>query len=111
MSNTTPIPHDKPEVAVCTAMAGEMLGLKLIYADTGSGANKSVSNKMIYMLKKMVNLPLIIGGGIKNASQAQEMWEAGADILVIGNAIEENPNFIIELFERKERLNQKILEI
>lgn len=108
MSNTTPIPHDKPEVAACTAMAGEMLGLKLIYADTGSGANKSVSNKMIYMLKKTVNLPIIIGGGVRTAHQAQEIWEAGADVLVVGNAIEENPDFIDELFEKKEILNEKV---
>ncbi|TAE44085.1 MAG: geranylgeranylglyceryl/heptaprenylglyceryl phosphate synthase [Cytophagia bacterium] len=108
MSNTTPIPHDKPEVAACTAMAGEMLGLKLIYADTGSGANKSVSNKMIYMLKKTVNLPIIVGGGVRTAHQAQEIWEAGADVLVVGNAIEENPDFIDELFEKKEILNEKV---
>ncbi len=108
MSNTTPIPHDKPEVAACTAMAGEMLGLKLIYADTGSGANKSVSNKMIYMLRKTVDLPIIIGGGVRTAHQAQEIWEAGADILVVGNAIEENPDFIDELFAKKEILNEKI---
>ncbi|TAE75426.1 MAG: geranylgeranylglyceryl/heptaprenylglyceryl phosphate synthase [Bacteroidetes bacterium] len=108
MSNTTPIPHDKPEVAACTAMAGELLGLKLIYADTGSGASKSVSNKMIYMLRKTVDLPIIIGGGVRTAHQAQEIWEAGADILVVGNAIEENPDFIDELFIKKEIINEKI---
>ena len=107
MSNTTPIPHDKPEVAVCTAMAGEMLGLQLMYADTGSGANKPVSNKMIYMLRKMINTPLIVGGGIKTAQQADEIWQAGADLLVVGNAIEENPNFITELYQVKEKWNKK----
>ncbi len=107
MSNTTPLPYDKPEVAACTAMAGELLGLKLIYADTGSGAEKAVSNKMINMLSKSVEIPLIVGGGIKSASQAVEMLEAGADVIVIGNAIETNPKLLTEVAEKIKNLNEK----
>jgi putative glycerol-1-phosphate prenyltransferase len=108
MSNTTPLPHDKPEVAACTAMAGEMLGLKLMYADTGSGAEKSVSNKMVNMLSQSVSCPIIIGGGIRTASRAVEILESGGDTIVIGNAIESNPDFLTEVFEKINNLNEKV---
>ena len=78
MSNTTPIPNDKPEIAACTAMAGEMLGLKLIYMDGGSGAKNAVRERMIAKVKESISLPLIIGGGITNAEQATAAWNAGA---------------------------------
>jgi putative glycerol-1-phosphate prenyltransferase len=107
MSNTTPLPYDKPEVAVCTAMAGELLGLKLIYADTGSGAEKAVSLRMVNMLSKSLNIPLIIGGGIKTAVQAQEILEAGADMIVIGNAIEDNPTLLDEVYKKVKNLNER----
>ena len=69
MSNTPPIPYDKPEIAMCTAMAGEMLGLRLIYMDGGSGAEKTISTSMIQKVSENVDLPLIIGGGIRTAAQ------------------------------------------
>ena len=97
ISNTTPIPHNKPEIAACTAMAGEMLGMKLIYLDGGSGAKNPVSEKMISKVKASVDLPIIVGGGINSIEKAKSAFEAGADIIVVGNKIEENPNFIVEL--------------
>jgi len=100
ISNTTPIPADKPEIAACTAMAGELLGLQLIYADAGSGAIKPISPKMISLIKKSIDIPLIVGGGIRNVETAQIAYEAGADILVIGNAIEEQPDFLPLLVEK-----------
>jgi phosphoglycerol geranylgeranyltransferase len=100
ISNTTPIPADKPEIAACTAMAGELLGLQLIYADAGSGATKPISPKMISLIKKSIDIPLIVGGGIKSVETAQIAYEAGADILVIGNAIEEQPDFLLQLVEK-----------
>jgi len=108
MSNTTPLPHDKPEVAACIAMAGEMLGLKLMYADTGSGADKAVSNAMIRMLTKSTDCPLIVGGGIRLPQRALEMWEAGADMLVVGNAIEDDPQLLAEIAQKKDQLNHKL---
>ncbi|MDD5569590.1 MAG: geranylgeranylglyceryl/heptaprenylglyceryl phosphate synthase [Bacteroidales bacterium] len=90
MSNSFPIPHEKDEIAMCTAMAGEMLGLKTIYMDAGSGAEKSISAKMISKVKQNISVPLIIGGGIKTSEKAVECCRAGADIIVIGNAIEDN---------------------
>ena len=97
MSNTTPIPHDKDDVAVCTAIAGEMLGLKMIYMDGGSGAINSVSNKMITVVANNIDVPLIVGGGINSAKQAKEKCKAGADIIVVGNAIEKNNKLIQEI--------------
>jgi len=97
MSNTIPIPHAKDDIAVCTAMAGEMLGLKLIYLDTGSGALKHVSTNMIQQVKKNINIPLIIGGGIKKPEKAYDLCIAGADILVIGTIAEQSPELISEI--------------
>jgi phosphoglycerol geranylgeranyltransferase len=97
MSNTVPIPHDKHDIAACTALAGEMLGLKLIYMDTGSGASKHVSLKMIKEVKKNISIPLIIGGGIRTPEDAFEICKAGADILVIGTIAEEKPDLIEQI--------------
>ncbi|MEI6764451.1 MAG: geranylgeranylglyceryl/heptaprenylglyceryl phosphate synthase [Bacteroidota bacterium] len=99
MSNSTPIPSDKDDIAVCTALAGEMLGLKLIYADAGSGAERTVTPSMIRNLKKNISIPLIIGGGIRSAAKAKEIYDAGADIIVIGNAIEKNSRLISDIRE------------
>lgn len=97
ISNTIPIPRLKDDIAVCTAMAGEMLGLKLIYMDAGSGAEMPVSESMIKKVRENTSLPLIIGGGIMTAEQASGSCRAGADIIVVGNAIEKNCNCIREI--------------
>ena len=97
ISNTQPIPSNKNTVAVCTALAGEMLGLKLIFMDGGSGAKNPISEKMITSVKRAINLPLIIGGGINSAKKAIDNCKAGADIIVVGNAIEKNINLINEI--------------
>lgn len=94
MSNTLPIPSGKDEIAMCTAMAGEMLGLKAIYLDAGSGALKTVSTSMIRLVREHIEVPLIAGGGIRNAEAAAEICTAGADIVVVGNAIEKDPSLI-----------------
>ncbi len=99
MSNTTPIPADKYSIAASTAMAGELLGLKLIYLDSGSGG-VPITAKMINKVSKAVSLPLIIGGGIDSPGKAMDAFDAGADIVVIGNAIEKNPNLMIEVSEK-----------
>ena len=99
ISNTFPIPHDKPDIAACTAMAGELLGLKLIYLDGGSGAAKPISPKMIEAVKNSVDLPVIVGGGMRTKEQINLAFTAGADVIVIGNAIEEDPELLYELGE------------
>lgn len=103
MSNTFPIPYDKSEIAVATALAGEMLGLKAIYLEAGSGATLPVSEKMIQSVKKQISIPLIVGGGIRSAEQIEKIYKAGADVIVIGTAFEqESRKFgeIKEMFEK-----------
>ena len=105
MSNTFPIPADKNSIAVCTAMAGEMLGMKLIYMDAGSGAINPVSESMIHAVSSAVNIPLIVGGGIRTPEKAYQNVKAGADVIVVGNAIEKDPNLIKEMSAAVHELN------
>jgi len=88
MSNTMPIPASKIDIAVATALAGEQLGMKLIYLEAGSGAKNPVPIEMITAVKKEIAVPLIVGGGLRSPKQVQAAWNAGADIVVVGNALE-----------------------
>jgi putative glycerol-1-phosphate prenyltransferase len=97
MSGTTPLPHDKPAIAACTAMAGEQLGLRLMYLDGGSGAMYPVSAATIRAVRQAVEVPLVVGGGINTAEKAQTALAAGADVIVIGNQIEKDPEFLAEV--------------
>lgn len=97
MSNTAPIPHNKNDIAVSTALAGEMLGLKALYLEAGSGALNPVSESMISDVSGAVSVPLITGGGIRNAEKAGAAYRAGADLVVVGNALERDPGLIREL--------------
>lgn len=91
MSNTSPIPADKPDIAACTAMAAEYLGLKMIYLDGGSGAQQPVRPEMISAVRKAVQTPIIVGGGIRTPEAAKEATTAGADLIVVGNILEKAP--------------------
>lgn len=102
ISQTQPIPNDKPEAALATALAAKYLGFHLLFLDAGSGAKISVSQEMISRISGMVQLPLIVGGGITNGYKARELYQAGADILVVGNAIEKDPSLIAEIVSAKE---------
>lgn len=97
ISNATPIPADKNEIAMCTAMAGEMLGMKLIYMDAGSGARRAISEDMISKVAGCIEVPLIIGGGITDPEKAYLNCKAGADVIVVGNAIEKDASLIKEM--------------
>jgi phosphoglycerol geranylgeranyltransferase len=97
MSNTSPIPAGKDDIAVCTALAGEMLGLKMIYLEAGSGALNPVSESMVEAVSSTITVPLIVGGGIRTPEKAAANFRAGADIIVVGNAIENDPGLIREL--------------
>jgi putative glycerol-1-phosphate prenyltransferase len=97
ISNASPLPTNKNEIAVCTAMAGEMLGMKLIYMDAGSGAQKPISEHMIEAVSRSINVPLIIGGGITDPEKAYLNCRHGADVIVVGNAIEKDPSLIREI--------------
>lgn len=97
MSNTSPIPAHKSDIAVCTALAAEMLGLKLIFMDAGSGATRPIPAEMISSVRETVSIPIIVGGGIKSAEKVSENLAAGADLIVIGNAFESDPSLLIDI--------------
>ena len=99
MSNSLPIPSDKDEIAVSTAIAGTMLGLKLIYMDGGSGAQNAIPLSMIEKVKKNIEVPLIVGGGIRTPEDAADRFRAGADIIVVGNAIETKNSLLQRIAE------------
>ncbi len=94
MSQTNPIPVEKKEIVIATAMAGEMLGQKLIYLEGGSGTSMPVPEKVIRAVRENISVPLIVGGGIKTEEDANKFYNAGADIIVVGNAIEKNIDLI-----------------
>jgi len=96
ISNTKPIPSDKIDIAVSTAIAGEMLGLKSIYLEAGSGADNSINSQLISKVKQNISIPLIVGGGIKSSEVLQKTINAGADIVVVGTAFEKNPDLVKE---------------
>lgn len=88
ISQSFPLPYDKPDLAAATALAGAMLGLKVLYLDGGSGATRTVNPRIVQRVKEETQIPLIVGGGIRTDQQALELLEAGADILVVGTLAE-----------------------
>lgn len=90
ISNTKPIPDDKIDIIVATAIAGELVGNRLIYLESGSGAEKPFNIEVIKEVKRNISVPLIVGGGIKTPMQINEITKAGADVVVVGNAVEHN---------------------
>jgi putative glycerol-1-phosphate prenyltransferase len=94
VSHSLPIPYNKPEIAAATALAGQMLGLRLLYIDGGSGADKPVSAAMVSAVRAWTKLPLMVGGGIRSAFQANELLSAGADVIVVGNGAWHNPGLV-----------------
>lgn len=97
MSHAAPIPADKPDIALCTAWAGELLGLRLLYMDAGSGARYPVSEEMIRRVASQTAAPLFVGGGIRTAEGAHAAAAAGATVVVVGNAFERDPGKIAEI--------------
>lgn len=97
MSNSAPVPRDKNDIAVCTAMAGEFQGKNIIYMDAGSGAKKPITEEMIHDVSRHISLPLVIGGGIITPEKAFNNCKAGAQVIVVGNAIEKDESLIKEI--------------
>ena len=97
VSQTTPIPSDQYNIAAKTAIAGELLGLKSIFMDAGSGANSPISAEMIRSVRKSIDIPLIIGGGIQTIEEIDIAFNAGADLVVIGNKIERDIDFLLDI--------------
>ncbi len=94
MSQTSSIPREKTDIAVATALAGTQLGLKCIYLEAGSGAMQSVPNSMITAVKQMVEIPVIVGGGIRTLDEIESKWKAGADVVVVGTAFERDGSLL-----------------
>ena len=107
ISNTRPIPRDKNEIALSTSVAAELLGMKLIYLEAGSGANHPVTPEMIETVNSGLSIPLIVGGGIKTTTNLRAAFEAGADLVVVGNIFESNPSLIADFVQCKNEFNQE----
>jgi putative glycerol-1-phosphate prenyltransferase len=105
ISQTLPIPHSKPEIAMCTALAGEMLGMQLIYLDAGSGAKSQVSEAMVQQVRNAVSVPLIVGGGLDNTQKVENAYASGADLIVLGTAVEKNVMFLDEAIRVRNKFN------
>jgi putative glycerol-1-phosphate prenyltransferase len=97
MSHSAPIPANKPDIALCTAWAGELQGKHIIYMDAGSGAKTPISEEMIRKVSSHIEIPLFIGGGIQTPEKVYANCSAGANIVVVGNAIERDPMLIKDL--------------
>ena len=94
MSQTEAIPSDKPDIAVATALAGEMLGLRMIYLEAGSGSAHHVPAPIISAVKENISIPLAVGGGIRNEIEVESVFTSGADMVILGNGCEENPELL-----------------
>lgn len=93
MSGSMPIPRNKPEIAMATALAAEYLGMKMIYLEGGSGAELSVPNEMVKLVSSQCSVPVIVGGGIRDPKTAHEKVKSGAKVIVTGNYFEDENNW------------------
>lgn len=105
ISQTEAIPDDKPEIAVATALAGEMLGLRMIYLEGGSGASHPVPPDLIRSVRENITVPLAVGGGLKTPKQVEEAYKAGADLIILGNGCEKHPELLAEACSIRDRIN------
>jgi len=105
ISNTSPIPKNKPEIVVATAVAGELLGMSTIYLEAGSGAKEPISCETIEIVKENINSTLIVGGGIRTQEQLNNIYKSGTDIAVIGTSIEVNVNLLNKFVETRNSFN------
>ncbi|MCX6333807.1 MAG: geranylgeranylglyceryl/heptaprenylglyceryl phosphate synthase [Bacteroidia bacterium] len=107
ISQTEAIPSNKPEIVVATAMAGEMLGLRMIYLEAGSGASSHIPVSIISAVRKNISVPLAVGGGIKNRREVEAVFKAGADLIILGNGCENNPDLLTEACMVRDKLRRK----
>ena len=96
ISQTEAIPCDKPDIVTAKAIAGEMLGLKMIYLEAGSGSANPVPKGVIKAVREEISVPLAVGGGIRNKNEIKEIYEAGADLIILGNGCEKKPGLLAE---------------
>jgi geranylgeranylglyceryl phosphate synthase family protein len=106
ISQTEAIPADKPEIVVATAMAGEMLGLSMIYLEAGSGATKHIPAGIISSVRKSVSIPLAVGGGIRSKEEVEVIFKAGADLIILGNGCEKNSSLLEEACSVRDKIRK-----
>ena len=97
VSQTKPIKREAIQEIVNTAKAGELLGMKLIYLEAGSGATHPIEAEIIEKVRQELDIPLIVGGGIRSSKELKSAYKSGADIVVIGTAFEEDETFFNEI--------------
>ncbi|GAA0877783.1 geranylgeranylglyceryl/heptaprenylglyceryl phosphate synthase [Algoriphagus jejuensis] len=105
VSQTSSLSNDNPELVAATALAGKFLGMRYFYLDAGSGASTPVSSGVIAKVKNAIKFPLIVGGGLTSTEKVTDAFEAGADLVVLGNSIEKNPDFLAEILSIKNCFN------
>ncbi len=108
ISNTQPIPRNKPEICACTAMASEMLGHQMLYIDAGSGADLPIPSEIISAVSRSVDIPLVVGGGIKTKEAVKTALESGADVIVVGTQLEKRPEFVEQLADLFAEVNSNL---
>ena len=104
ISQTEAIPSGKPEIAVATALAGEMLGLGMIYLEAGSGAGNHVPVNIIEAVRENVSVPIAVGGGITKIIEIENIFNAGADAIILGNGCEKNPDLLREACHLRDKM-------
>jgi phosphoglycerol geranylgeranyltransferase len=97
VSQTSPIPRDQVGIALSTAVAAHLQGKKIVFLDAGSGALQSVPCEFVREIKKHINTPILVGGGIKSLAEIEKLTTAGTNVLVIGNKIEEEIDFLLDI--------------
>lgn len=108
VSQTLPLSNQNPDQVVATALAGKFLGMRFFYLDAGSGASTPVHTEVIRGVKKAIKFPVIVGGGLQRSDQVRTAFEAGADLVVLGNSIEKNPGFLSEVLDIKRWYNHSL---
>ena len=106
ISQTEAIPSDKPEIVVATALAGEMLGCRMIYLEAGSGAGKHVPLDIIKAVCENISIPIAVGGGIKNKSEVDDIFKAGANLIILGNGCEKNPGLLFDACRTRDKFRK-----
>jgi phosphoglycerol geranylgeranyltransferase len=107
ISQTEAIPADKPEIVVATALAGEMIGMQMIYLEAGSGASNPVPVNIVRSVRENVSIPIAVGGGIKNKNEIEGMFNSGADLIILGNGVEKNPELLKDACSIRDKFHQK----
>ncbi|MBG0860521.1 MAG: geranylgeranylglyceryl/heptaprenylglyceryl phosphate synthase [Bacteroidales bacterium] len=107
ISQTEAIPYDKPDIVIATALAGEMLGLQMIYLEAGSGAKNHVPASIVKSVRESISVPLAVGGGIRDKREVEEIFRAGANLIILGNGCESDPGLLADACKTRDALRKE----